>query len=309
MATFSCMSSVGKYLEIDLEAWNEGFQPQLMFQIRSQMTPKPDANVSVPIYMAPTLINNIKDPMNVAQLQINTKFGSNLIGRKGNEFVLNTPRGNISAPFTDQQYIDINNFIALMYNNASLVRCIAKNVRLQVMNVLRQVGIDTESNGRYRTTNYYDNNYASYANGTKVGTTTSNGNSANNFNNTNNNNFSSNNGFNYNNNQYSAKEGVSFSSASTDAGNINSHIPMGIMNPGMMPPMPINNNTQQVTQQASSVMTSLNQGNNAIPDTNLPPNLGGAMPPLPNGNVQQPSSGGNASTLTTGLQNMLGEVF
>ena len=296
MAAYSVMDNTNNMiLEMSLQAFTE-FQPQLQIDIKPRPQQgggmvQPVASAAVLVYQLPGLINNMTNPMDSAMLQINNRnSGTSNVGRMGNDFIITNNNGSFKVTLMDSQWSDTYNYVKLMYENASLIKEIGRNVRMHVINVLREIGLDMPVNGRFKATNFYDYRIDSNLRG---------------------------------NSNFSHSEGVSTMGAMNAGFSQNGRTPIqgnlnnsaGVSNPaplmGMptgtaMPPLPVN--TQGIQQGGVNPVVP---GNGTMPGSSIP-NMGSPMPPLPvapgnGGNAN--SSSGDTSSLSSGIQDMLSTAF
>lgn len=294
MATFSISNwDQGKFLELHLIAWNEAYVPNLSIAIRGRSASKSEAMCLVPIYNINNLVQNLKDPATSAQLQMtNNSGGSTVVGRYGDDFTIQNNFGSSAVTLNAQQWADTIVYIEQTASRASFIREISKNVRMQVINVARQLGLDKVVNGRFMTTQWYDNSmddpmkFQAYHNSGGQRQSYRNENQV---------------------NQNTSRDGVSSGWARTNGQAPVASNPMSANHPatpnpagrtpiGMppntaMPPIPSTVNTQQmVTKQAepSAPVAGVATG----------PDFGKALPPIPNG-----------SPLTTGLRTAMDTMF
>ena len=287
MASYSVIDNNNNLvLEASLTAWTE-YQPSLNISIR----PKNSANQQVralasafiPVFLVPKLVDNMKDPNSNGMVQCNNQFsGPTSIGRFGNDFTISNNNGSGKVILDEMQWRDTINYFSLMYENAQLIKEIGRIVRMQMINVLREIGLDIpDQNGRWKSTPWYDYKLDQ---------------------NQNRNNNSNTNNYSHNNNTI---DGASYGNTTTG------------VNPGGMRvtqpsyPAPGQPNVPQMgTQPLGMNNTSVPGGNNL--GSTIP--LGVPMPPLPNmagGNAQ--SSIGNMKSRPTsmagGIQDALGSTF
>lgn len=164
MATFSAVDMVikNKNIEISLNAWGQ-YQPALMFSVREGANFPPSA--LIPIYYAPALLANISDPTTNSIVQVQNKSGVFVVGRRGNEFVVQinyssggSSNGEFSVNLNDGQWTEAYKYIELMYSNNLLIKEINNNIRNVVTGLLRSVGIDFKVNNRFKITPWWDDN-------------------------------------------------------------------------------------------------------------------------------------------------------
>ena len=284
-------------LDMSLNAFTE-FQPQLQIDIRNRPMKgggmqAPQASIPVLVYQLPHLLANINNPMESAVLQINNNGNTGNVGRMANDFVIVNNNGTVKVTLNDNQWSDTYNYVKQMYDNASLIKEIGRNVRMHIINVLREIGLDNPVNGRFRATNFYDYRIDQSLRG---------GN--------NNNNFSTGDGASpsgamhngFSNNGRMPNQPASMPQMVNSAGISNSAPSIGMPSGMAMPSVPMNTQPNGIN--------SLPSGNNTISE-GAPPNMGSPMPPIPN-----PSIGGNGSpsnsspaSLSSGIQDMLNNAF
>ena len=284
-------------LEMNLNAFTE-FQPQLQIDIKNRPMKgagmqSPQASIQILVYQLPQLLANMSNPMDSAILQVNNNGNTGNVGRMANDFVIVNNNGTFKVTLNDSQWSDTYNYVKQMYDNASLIKEIGRNVRMHIINVLREVGLDNPVNGRFRATNFYDY---------RIDQTLRGGN---------------------NNNNFSTGDGASPSGAIHNGFSNNGRMPnqmggmpqminsAGISNPAPSIGMPSNMVMPPVqTNTQPGGINSLSSGNNTIPEGSTP-NMGSPMPSIPN-----PSVGGNGSpssgspvSLSSGIQDMLNSAF
>ena len=158
MASFSVLNqNQGLYLDMMLNTWNESFVPSFQILIRRAQTGKSESVCMFGINRLPELINNVQDPVNFPQIKVTSKNGEIVLGRYNNDFSIQGSYGSGSISLVDYQWNDVLRYINMMYDYAPLIREISRNVRVQVINLFRQVGLDSPENGRFKTTYWYDN--------------------------------------------------------------------------------------------------------------------------------------------------------
>lgn len=171
MATFSCFNvNDRKVLELDYQCYSDNKIPKMRIDIRPMGVAgggmaKSEAYTMVTINNFPSLIKNMENPNAVSVVQVgNGKTWNCLVGRVENNFTIQN--GNVSGAINlnDNQWIDLIEYFKLMYTNGAMIRAICKNNRMHMINLLRQCGLDTMENGRYKTTPWYDSNYDPYEN-------------------------------------------------------------------------------------------------------------------------------------------------
>lgn len=292
MATFSISNfNSNTVLEFGMTTWNESFIPHLSVNIRKFSSSKSEAMCMIGVDKLLDLAENFKDPNSYPQLQITNKNGTTTVGRVGNDFGVQNNYGSSSINLTVLQWNSAITYVIQMSEWTPLIREISKTVRMQVLNIMRQLKLDKVVNGRFLTTPWYDVNMEDPA---KY--------------------ISENNSYRTEGNQYNKNkllsEGVTGNEMRTGYRNTNRQVsgglnnspnpvntphigmPNGIQMPPQMPPMP---NTQQVTQPTA------NQDLNPVPGTGINPGniMGNSLPNLPN----------DRSALTEGMRNAYDSMF
>ena len=283
MASYSVIDNNSQLvLEASLTSWTE-YQPSLNISIRpknsSNQQVRALASAFLPVFLVPKLVDNMKDPNTNGMVQCNNQFsGATSIGRFGNDFTISNNNGSGKVILDEIQWRDTINYFSLMYENAQLIKEIGRTVRMQVINILREIGLDTpDQNGRFKTTPWYDYRLDQNPNRN---------------NNSNTNNYS--------------RSSTSMDDASH--GNMTTGV-----NPGGMRvtqpsyPVPGIPSVPQMGTQPLGMNTSVPGGNN--PGSTIP--MGVPMPPLPNMANAQASIGNMKSgpTMAGGIQDALGSTF
>lgn len=282
MASYSVMDNNNQLvLEASLTSWTE-YQPSLNISIRPKNSLNQQsralASAFMPVYLVPKLIDNMRDPNTNGMVQCNNQFsGPTSIGRFGNDFTISNNNGSGKVILDEMQWRDTINYFTLMYENAQLIKEIGRTVRMQVINILREIGLDTrDQNGRWKTTPWYDYRMDQIAN-----------------NNSNTNNYS---------HSSTSMDGASHGNMTTG------------VNPGGMrvsqpsyPAPGVSSVPQMGTQPLGMNNTSVSGGNN--PGSTIP--MGVPMPPIPNMANAQTSMGNMKSgpTMAGGIQDALGSTF
>ena len=271
--SFTCYDAQKElFLEFGLTTWTS-YPPSLNISIRGKARGNANTNAFLPINHFPNLIANITNPETSSPIQFNYKNGSGSFGRDGDNFQIITGNGTVYVTLTNGQWKDIIQYLNLMYMYAPMIKEIGNTVRMHLIDVLTQVGlnpIDPATN-RTKATSWY-------------------GNTGNNDN--------SGGGYqrNHNNGGYNQSQNLQ------QAPNMN----MPSM-PPMMGGMPMQNNNMPPMAQPGSMP---NMGAPMPPFNNQQQisGSGNVVPPSIIGGGAAPATG-NTANLADGLQNMLNGAF
>ena len=164
-------------LSLELNAYSE-YQPNFMLSVVRPPQQK-EANytssqrnvVATPLSLedATRLANHLKAPNEFPSLEIRNIFNSQVVIERINDgknlyISSNHPTSgtrDITLSFDEAQFKALIDYLGYMVYNASLIKEIGRNVRMQMINLLRELGIDTlnPNNNQYRTTQWYDGRF------------------------------------------------------------------------------------------------------------------------------------------------------
>lgn len=301
MADFSVFDNNSQmFLEITLVTWLEN-QNQFNLSIRPKgqrgSIAKPMAQAIVPLYLMNDLIANLSNPNTSGVISTNDNlYGSGSVGRFNNEFTITNNSGSARVTFNDVQWKILIDYFINMSSKAQEIKAIGRNVRMHVINLLRELGIDQPIMDKYfKTTTTYDYRYDSPSRVSELNRNNGNGNS-----------------------NYSQKknpnsiDGASYRNTSTGMSGGNDVRVNPATHPANINPAPLdinnpiaNNFTQLNTQPIGNPVPGLSTN----PGSNIP--LGNPMPPLPPmgnlGSAQIPN--GNMGAYTSSIQDMLNSTF
>ena len=295
MADFSVFDNNSQmFLEITLVSWLENAnQFNLSIRPRGQkgIQSKAVAQAIVPLYLMNDLIANLSNPNTSGVISTNDNlYGSGNVGRFNNEFTITNNSGSGRVSFNDAQWKILVDYFTHMSSKAQEIKAIGRNIRMHMINLFRELGIDQpNANGYFKTTQNYDYRYDSAKN---YPGNTNNGNS----------NYRSNNNLQRNSNSIddatyrSTPQGMPNSGM---RGNSNA-------NPALLGNMPSQNFTQQNTQRTQQ-LGNPSSDNNVNSGPSIP--LGSPMPPLPNIGSSALNLNGSMGEYTGSIQDMLNSTF
>lgn len=157
--SFTCYDAQRElFLEFGLTTWTS-YAPSLNVTIRGKRGGGNSVNAFLPINNFPQLLANINSPTTASQIQFNYKNSSGSFGRENDNFTINSSNGSAIVTLNETQWKDIQQYLNLMYMYAPMIREIGNCVRMHLIDVLTQVGlnpIDPNTN-RTRATAWYGN--------------------------------------------------------------------------------------------------------------------------------------------------------
>ena len=149
------------FLDMQLETWNDYSSNALvLFAIRKRGVGKNLVAIKPSSSLIPEIVENIENPKETNSVEFRGESSSGKIGRsssKPSSLIISNQYGTVEIVFDDKKFAEITDYLRLIYRNEFLIKDICRNVRMHVVNVLREVGMDPLPEGRFATTGFYDN--------------------------------------------------------------------------------------------------------------------------------------------------------
>lgn len=158
MTSFVCFDRSGNnlILECGMTTWTN-YVPSLSINIKQKGNTKGLAFAYLQVHMMPNLINNVTNPATNGLVQASgNNNGATSFGRMGNDFIVQAPQGSYTIGMDDNQWANFAQYLTYMYNYAPVIKEVGICVRMHMMNLLRQAGLDgRDASGRSALTPWY----------------------------------------------------------------------------------------------------------------------------------------------------------
>ena len=160
LSSFTCYDTQKElFLEFGLTTWTS-YHPSLNICIRPKSGGYRGATSAyLQVQYLNSLIANVTNPSATAMIQYGGRNSNNsgTVGRSGNDFQIMNQSGTVFVTLEETQWNNLIQYLTLMYNYAPLIKEIGNCVRMHMIDLLRQVGVDQmdPSTNRYRTTMWY----------------------------------------------------------------------------------------------------------------------------------------------------------